>query len=160
MPISFQCTYILGIHTRCCSWLRPAEDRRLYQPCCLLPCRHPCGLRLRLRLPSQRNGTRSCITVLIYSIIFWNRLLSTVFLLPISVGVVLGTEQGLWLGILFGLVVQMLLLLSIILSTNWNNQVSICNSGASIIHLIVVLFSLLPIIWTALVLNSGIEGEG
>jgi MATE family multidrug resistance protein len=34
-------------------------------------------------------------------------------------------EQGLWLGIMCGLVVQMLLLLSITLCTNWNNEVSI-----------------------------------
>jgi hypothetical protein len=34
-------------------------------------------------------------------------------------------EQGLWLGIMCGLVVQMLLLLSITLCTNWNQEVSI-----------------------------------
>jgi len=34
-------------------------------------------------------------------------------------------EQGLWLGIMCGLVVQMLLLLSITLCTNWNKEVSI-----------------------------------
>ena len=36
----------------------------------------------------------------------------------------LNSEQGLWFGIMCGLVVQMLLLLSITLFTNWNKEVS------------------------------------
>ena len=35
------------------------------------------------------------------------------------------SERGLWLGIMCGLLVQMLLLLSITLCTNWNKEVSI-----------------------------------
>lgn len=36
----------------------------------------------------------------------------------------LNSEQGLWFGILCGLVVQMLLLLTITLCTNWDKEVS------------------------------------
>ena len=57
----------------------------------------------------------------------------------------LNSEQGLWFGIMCGLVVQMLLLLSITLFTNWNKEVSrsflaLHHTVLSSMHVVFLLF--------------------
>jgi hypothetical protein len=66
----------------------------------------------------------------------------------------LNFEQGLWFGLLCGLVVQTILLICITLCTNWNKEVRACY-GVDTFDLVVFFLAS-----EFLSLSSGIEGEG
>ena len=114
----------LSVHFRCANWMWTAEDRCTRQSSRILLGRHPIGRGTCIRPASEWNGMyfvsilSTNLTTNSYFIGYMNKSQTPNF--PCC-------QQGLWLGIVCGSLTKLLLLMWIVLSINWENEVRTCN---------------------------------